>query len=185
MKVIYIEAFKNCTSLTTVICEATSVPSNGGDIFKNVPLSSATLYVPEASVAAYKALAPWSGFGTIMTLSGETPVIPETPKCATPTIAFVDGKVMFSCETDGVEYVSKVECLTSTEGVYEAASIPLTTTYIVSVCAKKEGYEDSDVATKEIEVGGGSTAKKGDVNEDGNVNGTDIQEVINIIVNGE
>jgi hypothetical protein len=37
----------------------------------------------------------------------------------------------------------------------------------------------------EIEVGGGSTAKKGDVNDDGKVNGTDIQEVINIIVNAE
>ncbi len=59
------------------------------------------------------------------------------------------------------------------------------TTYKVTVYATKSGYEDSDVATKEIEVSGGSTAKKGDVNEDGNVNGTDIQEVINIIVEGE
>jgi hypothetical protein len=55
----------------------------------------------------------------------------------------------------------------------------------VTVYATKEGYEDSDVATKEIEVSGGSTAKKGDVNEDGIVNGTDIQEIINIIVEGE
>ena len=38
----------------------------------------------------------------------------------------------------------------------------------------------ADVATKEITVG-----IKGDVNEDGTVNGTDIQEVINIIVNAE
>ena len=37
----------------------------------------------------------------------------------------------------------------------------------------------------EIEVGGGSTAKKADVNDDGKVNGTDIQELINVIVNAE
>ena len=40
------------------------------------------------------------------------------------------------------------------------------------------------VATKEINVGG-TMGIKGDVNEDGTVNGTDIQEVINIIVNAE
>ena len=108
---------------------------------------------------------------------------PEVKKCATPTISFVGGKIVFDCETEGVEFVSEVTC--SDSGKYNSGEIPVTSTYIVTVYAKKEGYEDSDVATKEITVGGGSTAKKGDVNEDGTVNGTDIQEVINIIVNAE
>ena len=104
------------------------------------------------------------------------------PKCATPTISFANGMLQFECETEGVEFVSKV---TSTDdGEYEGASIPLTAVYTVSVYAKKDDFIQSDVATKEITVGG-STAKKGDVNEDGTVNGTDIQEVINIIVDGE
>ena len=44
-----------------------------------------------------------------------------------------------------------------------------------------------DASTKsgeEINVGG-ENGIKGDVNEDGEVNGTDIQEVINIIVDGQ
>ena len=54
-------------------------------------------------------------------------------------------------------------------------------TYFASV-AKKEGYEPSDTITYEIDprVLMGII---GDVNNDGKVNGTDIQEVINIIVN--
>lgn len=103
-------------------------------------------------------------------------------KCATPTISFVNGKLEFSCETEGVEFVAKVTCPDA--GEYEGSSIPLTSAYIVTVYAKKDGYEDSDVATKEITVGG-STGIKGDVNEDGTVNGTDIQEVINIIVQAD
>ena len=108
---------------------------------------------------------------------------PEVKKCATPTISFVGGKIVFDCETEGVEFVSEVTC--SDSGKYNSSEIPVTSTYTVSVYAKKDGYEDSDVATKEITVGGGSTAKKGDVNEDGTVNGTDIQEVINIIVQAD
>ena len=180
-------AFKKCVDLTEVYCYAENVPSTNSKAFAESNIENATLYVPEVSVSAYQSTEPWSGFGTIKTLSGDTPEIPETPKCATPTIAFVDGKVTFNCETEGVEYVAKVTCPTSGVGDYEASSIPLTTTYTVTVYAKKKGYENSDVATKDIEISGsgGSTAKKGDVNEDGNVNGTDIQEVINIIVEGE
>ena len=107
---------------------------------------------------------------------------PEVKKCATPTISFVGGKIVFDCETEGVEFVSEVTC--SDSGKYSGSEIPVTSTYTVSVYAKKDGYEDSDVATKEITVGG-STGIKGDVNEDGTVNGTDIQEVINTIVNAD
>ena len=57
-------AFYNCSRLTSVTCEATSVPSTGSNVF-DVLINSATLYVPSASVDAYKKTAPWSGFGTI------------------------------------------------------------------------------------------------------------------------
>ena len=173
-------AFVNCSNLAEVYCYAENEPSTSSDAFKDSYVDYATLYVPEASVAVYKAAEPWSGFGTIKTLSGEIPV---TPKCATPTISYVDGKLTFDCETEGVEYVSSITPPSAFNSGSKTVSMP--TTYKVTVYATKDGYEDSDVATKEIEVSGGSTAKKGDVNEDGNVNGTDIQEVINIIVEGE
>ena len=58
-------AFSNCSELTEVYCNAVNVPNTSTDAFDNVDLSNATLYVPAASIEAYKAAAPWSGFGTI------------------------------------------------------------------------------------------------------------------------
>ena len=166
-------AFSNCSNLTEVYCYAENVPNTSTDAFENVDISNATLYVPAGSVNAYKTTSPWSGFGTIVALEPNI-------KCAKPTISFVNGKLEFSCETEDVRFIAKVA--SPDMGDYEGSSIPLTSTYIVSVYAKKEGYQDSDVATQEIEVGSGVAGKKGDVNLDGIVNGTDIQEVINIIV---
>jgi hypothetical protein len=175
-------AFENCTELSDFYCYAENVPGTENDVFKDSYVEYATLYVPEGSVAAYKATEPWSGFGTIKTLSGE---IPETSKCATPTIEFLNGELTFYCETEDVKYVYDINPLSSMSGEGTNVSLPANTTYRVTVYSTKEGYENSDVATKEIEVSGGSVGKKGDVNEDGTVNGTDIQEVINIIVNEE
>ena len=171
-------AFGYCSGLKDVYCYAKNVPTTN-DVFYHSPISSATLHVPAASLYAYNTTSPWSGFGTIGTLPGETPV---TPKCATPTISYADGKVTFSCETEDVEFVTKVKSYDS--GDYDGTSVSFSNQYTVSVYAKKDGYLDSDVATKEITIGGSAT-KKGDVNGDGTVNGTDIQEVINIIVDGD
>lgn len=62
-------AFYGCTSLTTVKCYAENVPEVSSYAFFNVPLSSATLYVPDASVEAYKSVSPWSRFGEILPMS--------------------------------------------------------------------------------------------------------------------
>ena len=61
-------AFCGCSSLTKVICKAILVPSTG-DVFANVPISSAVLYVPDESVDIYKYMYPWDGFGTILPIS--------------------------------------------------------------------------------------------------------------------
>lgn len=73
----------------------------------------------------------------------ETPVLPE--KCATPTIAFVGGKLKFSCETEGVDFVYDVKNNDVKSGV--GSEVPLSATYNVSVYAKKFGYNNSEVAT--------------------------------------
>ena len=46
-------------------CEI-STPISVDNMFKYTPISKATLYVPEASLASYKTTLPWSGFGTIL-----------------------------------------------------------------------------------------------------------------------
>ena len=127
-------------------------------------------------------------YQTIKTNGGTTPSDPDNPdpdapKCATPTISFIDGKILFGCETENVEYVYSVTPPSAFSG--KGNDVNLSTTYRITVYASKEDYQPSDSATMDIDVGGGAAGIKGDVNEDGTVNGTDIQEVINIIVNAE
>ena len=62
-------AFEGCTSLPSVVCEAVTPPTCESKVFDRVPMESATLYVPEASVGAYSTTSPWSTFGSILPLS--------------------------------------------------------------------------------------------------------------------
>ena len=177
-------AFSYCYGLTDIYCYGRDVPTTGSSIFSNVRIANVTLYVPEASIEAYKTTSPWSGFGTIKTMSGETPEIPETPKCATPAISFVDGKLRFSCDTEDVEYVYNVTPPSYIAGT--GTDISISTTYKVTVYATKKGYDNSDVATKEINVGGAGTGGvRGDVNLDGEVGMPDVMYIVNYILNGK
>ena len=106
------------------------------------------------------------------------PPTPEPQKCATPTISYLDGEIVFGCETEGVEYVSEIKA--SDANKYYDQKIVLTNKYIVSVYATKAGYEDSEVATAEISIEGGS-GLKGDVNGDGEVGIGDIISITNIM----
>ena len=67
-------AFNGCSSLTSITCQAVKVPNTGVKCFTDVPISSATLYVPAPSVNAYKSSSPWSDFGTIEDHYLKTPV---------------------------------------------------------------------------------------------------------------
>ena len=99
------EAFAKCSNLENLYCYAENIFYIGDDIFKDSYIKYATLHVPSSAISYYQTTEPWSGFGTIKTLEG-TDV--ETKKCETPSISFVDGKLIFSCATEGVEYVSVV-----------------------------------------------------------------------------
>ena len=156
-------------------CYAEDVPLTGSDVFKDSYIESATLHVPAISINTYKTTEPWKNFGTIVTL-GDTPGL---QKCATPVISYKDGKLSLSCDTEDVDFVTIVECLDNKK--YYDEVIPLSAKYKVSVYATKSGYEDSDMATVEINVRG----LKGDVNGDGEVNVTDIVATVNIIMKSE
>jgi hypothetical protein len=175
-------AFAKCTELTDVYCYAESVPSTQSDAFTDSYIEYATLHVPTTSINAYKAAAPWSGFKTIVGLDGTLPDNPteETKKCATPTISLVDGELQFSCETEGVEYVSEVSFVDGKQ--YFGSKVSLTGVYKVSVYATKAGYENSDVVTEEFKLGGGGGI--GDVNNDGVIDVADVVAVVNIILKG-
>lgn len=136
------ESFANCPELTDVYCYAENVPAAGADAFQGSYINGATLHVPAASVAAYKAAFPWSGFKEIVALEGK-PV--ETPKCAAPAISYANGKLTFSSETEGAEFISSVTD-SDIKNYYEA-EIQLSATYDISVYATKVGYDNSDTIT--------------------------------------
>jgi len=174
---IYGSAFANCSELTNVYCYAEKVPSTESDAFQDSYIEYVTLHVPAASVSLYQQKTPWSGFKSIVAISGETP---EVKKCATPTIAYTNGKIVFDCETEDVEYISQIKAADVIDH-YDGEIVP-TNKYIVTVYATKTGYENSDVVTGEITIGGSGTGIKGDVNEDGAVDVEDVVGVVNIIL---
>ena len=122
-------------------------------------------------------------FKTIVGLDGTEPdPEPITPKCATPTIIFANGELQFSCETEGVEYVSEVTASDAKKNYTNKVS--LTGVYKVSVYAMKTGYENSDVATAEIKLSSAG-GLKGDANGDGVVDIADAVKIVNIVVGKE
>ena len=99
--------------------------------------------MPAESVNAYRAADPWKNFKSIVSIEGGD--IPGPQKCATPTISYGGKKLTFSCETDGVEYVSEIKDADVRK--YYDDGITLSATYEISVYATKQGYENSDIAT--------------------------------------
>ena len=145
VRIIESGAFQSCSNLENVYCYAEKFSRIGDDIFKDSYIEYATLHVPSSALSYYQTTEPWSGFGTIKTLEG-TGV--ETKKCETPTISFVDGKLTFSCATEGVEYESEVTC--SDVKKYYSNEINLAACYDITVIATKSGYSNSDVATAKL-----------------------------------
>lgn len=153
------KAFANCPELLGVYCYAEKVPSTYSDAFDGSYPEYANLHVPDASVDSYKATAPWSSFGKIVGLSGEEPEQPEVEKCATPVVTYAEGKLSFSCETEGANYVTKLVAEDAKE--YYDAEIELSATYNIEVFATKANCENSDTVNVVL-----VWVENGDVNED-------------------
>ena len=95
------KAFADCTELTDVYCYAENVPGMWADYnvvvtdaFENSHREDVILHVPVASVNLYKAVEPWKSFKAILGIE------PDVKKCATPTITYENGELLFSCETE-------------------------------------------------------------------------------------
>ena len=120
------------------------------NVFGTQDLSKATLYVPENKTEYYQTTEPWSKFGKILRLSGDTPEGP--PKCATPSISYSDGKLQFSCETEGAKCYYFLNCqdTKSSETFAENNAVTLNACYDITCYAKAEGFVNSDVATAKL-----------------------------------
>ena len=167
----------DCANIKYIIAPWGTPISINSDVFNSALYGTATLYVPRNYVDAYKAADVWKDFFKIEEM--------EETKCFTPTATLEDGRLHFECETKDVTFHYKYTYPEGREGTGNDVSVGQT--IYLTLYATKVGLEDSDNAYYELEISGGGSiiGIKGDVNEDGVVNGTDIQEVINIIVNAE
>ena len=182
------EAFSDCTSVIEISSKAATPPTCGNQALDDINKWECQLFVPTGALAAYQAADQWKEFFFALegtgTNNGDDPVAPEDKKCATPTISYADGKLSFSCATNGVSYKYEIAVADNKRG--DGKEVDLTQTYRVSVYAVKAGYQNSDVATMDIKLGAGSGGGlKGDVNNDGVVDIADAVNVVNIIMKGE
>ena len=171
-------AFVGCGSFNEVYSYAENPPTTSEYALDKKTLESGTLHVYDDAIEKYRQSSPWNRFRSIVGLGesgGGSGTTPE--KCATPTIKYIGGKLMFECETEGVDFVYSITTPANTTN-QTGNNVDMPHTNTVSVYAKKSGYLNSDVATENIDVRG----LKGDVTSDGQVTITDAVEVVNIIM---
>ena len=161
-------SFGGCSAITSVTIESYgfNIYNIGSSTFAN-SISNATLYVPYKRKSEFEADENWNQFKEI--------VESEWLQCAIPTITFVDGKIHFECETEGVTFISSI-IFPDSSGT-NGQDIDFNSDVKISVYATKDGYENSWTTSKTIKL----RSLKGDVNEDGEVNITDVTNVIDII----
>lgn len=135
------EAFSGCSGIADLYCYAEQVPFLHSDVFADAYIEYSTLHVPSSAIESYRDDSQWGMFGTIVAIDN----IPEVKQCAKPTISYKEGKLTFSCETEGAEFVSEV--LSEDFKKSYTAEVNLTITYIISVYAICEGYKQSETAT--------------------------------------
>ncbi len=116
------------------------VPTTSNDAFNDSYIEYVTLHVPANSINSYKTTEPWSNFKNVVAIDNSS-----TTKCAVPTIAYSEGKLTFTCETEGAECVANIS--DADIKTHYGNEIQLSATYTVSVYATATGYENSDIAT--------------------------------------
>ena len=105
----------------------------------------ATVHVPKGTLSAYKNASIWANFANIVETDYDDVPNPQTPKCSVPKINYANGKLRFTCETDGAEYIANIS--DADVKTHYGNDISLTATYTISVYAIAAGYENSDIAT--------------------------------------
>ncbi len=167
-------AFYGCSGLKDVKVFATTPPTIDYYTFSYyIP----TLHVVKGYKDTYAAAENWSYFTNIVDDLNK----PFEQKCATPTIDVVDGKLVFACDTEDVEYIYNIS--TSDIKVVDGKEVSFPTIK-VSLYATKVGYENSDVVTKDIELSK-VIGIRGDVNRDGKVSIADVTTVASMLLGEE
>ena len=153
-----------------------------GEVYKTQSYEEGDVVIPEPSPTkdGYT-FSGWDNLPKVMpgedvTVNGKfMEILPE--KCSAPTIDMVKGELIFACETDGVKFHYDIKSLDDKSG--EGNNIKLTSTYRISVYASKDGYDNSDVTTKDVQL------LLYDANGDGVLNAADIVAIANMIMSSK
>ncbi len=160
-------AFFQCYALTQITSWIENPFVINSNVFPTSVYSNATLNVPSGKKTVYQNTTGWKKFENIS----------ESSKCAKPIISYSNGKISFSCETEGVEFHYTISNTNSSTGV--GSSVNFSPTVNISVYASKSGFANSDTSTTEIVVPAGL---RGDLTGDGQVNVADHVELSKIIL---
>ena len=133
-------AFK-CPNLSSVRTLIESPFDISDYTFSDNTFYNVSLKVPQGTVNTYKNTNGWKKFTYIEEYNNSG----DNETCAKPVIKYNNGEISFSCATEGVEFISNI---TDTDvNSYNTPNIKLSVTYKISVRARKNGYQDSEVAS--------------------------------------
>ena len=159
-------AFENCSAIKEVYAKPLVPPTYGDMTFNDNVCTTATLYVPNTNncFTRYSGKEGWNNFRNIveydMSLLDEDP---DGKPCATPTIAYKDGKLVFNSTTSGAEYHSNITAQDVGTGITTGSELKLAATYDISVYATAEGCarSASAYATLAFNLDGSGTEEEG------------------------
>ena len=136
--------FVDCSGIETVYFKG-KVPKNTSqsEIPTTTIIKVPTEYLQDyknAFGSSYKYIYAWNPDG-----SGDD-TKPVTP-CATPSISYESGKLMFACETTGAKYHYTItDTDIKSDALSENGEVSLSAAYNISVYATADGYSASDKA---------------------------------------
>lgn len=132
-------ALQNCENIAGIYLSGVNPPTVNKNNFENINYSNAVLYVPKEALAQYKTSDVWKDFWDIQENSG------EEKKCAKPTINYINGELLISCNTEGAVFVTNIANNDIT--THYTNKIQLTVSYETSTYATATDYKNSDITT--------------------------------------
>ena len=137
--------FEGCQNLETVYFEGKYCRSNYANL--NIPTTS-IIKVPTEYLQGYK-----DSFGSdykyiyAWNPDGSGDDTKPVTQCATPSVSYGEGKLMFACETTGAKYHYTItDTDIKSDALSENGEVSLSAAYNISVYATADGYKASDKA---------------------------------------
>lgn len=184
-------AFEGCDNLNEVyshICDPSMI-SMGDEVFNRSPnnYDERTLYVPTGSLAAYQADNKWSDyFGSIVEMEFEPTAITESIQLNVTTAGLNEGATLqLTAMVQPEEGTSKkMNWASSNPSVATVDDNGLVTTHSVGTVTITAMTTDGSNLSASCTVTLLPVGLKGDVNDDGRVNISDVSDLIDILLKG-